>query len=1135
MIRRAAGATLSITLIGIAALTLWALAAHSDGLALRHVSAVTVGLTLVLIAFATVVEMPLEGDALSLGYDAGLLAILALGQSSDLFSAVAVIGAGGLLGGAIRAVWRDWQGGRALGPHTIEEALYAAVQLILALAVGEVIYIVFGGELPLTGLHMRAVPPLIGLIGSSLVVYGAIYALRLTRLRIDPRRVFAANRYAIGVALVLPISFALAGTLVIPVSLVGFAILATGVLLLAVLSSELGRQRLRYRQQVRELSSLSALNQAMRANLDLSALLETIRLQIASRLEVETIVIALYEPVQEVVQFPVVYRSGRIDRRRARPLDPTRPLDYVIQRQAALRLAPDAAANARARGLQPPEISAPAPAAWMGVPLLASDRTIGALAIATSPDRAFTADDQRLLTTIAAQSAISIDNAQLYEQSQTHARQLSQLNEWAARLGATLDPLHVFDLVIEAATEITGADGTALFVCLDDPARTLALTRSKGLSATLRNDPPVPVVLTDNAHSTQALAIGRAATDPRAAPIRERLIAEGFAAWIELTIRDSRPEAPASGALVAYYRQPHRFVPEEIELLRAFANQAAAAIHNAQTYRSTNEALELRIAQLSALASINQELASTLDPQHLFARVLDYAVEGTNSINGALLLRPNTDLSPLSASVPRIVAQRGRDIRKTTEFMTNATIIRALETNQPVIERTALPELSVPIAHDGEVMGVLIMQSMDKDAYPPDDVLFVRHLATQAVIAVDNARLFSRVEESRDRLQAILDSMHEAVLLIDAGGHVLLANPQVEFMFNLPQTRISGQAVAALVADPSLNFAAALGFESEVLLDLIRQMQAGRWLGDSNRQSYRIETPAVRFLDRTIVATHARNGTVNGLLMVFADATEERELAQAREDLTRMIVHDLRAPLTAISTSMRLLTEIGSDDPKVARALSRTVDASQRALRKLLHLVDSLLDIAKIESGTITLDRSGYLLGPIVQGVQLELSPLAEDLDVKFDIRIPDALPPVWIDAPKIERVLLNLVDNALKFTPVNRTVTVKAYPSPEHIGFARIEVVDTGPGIPDAYKARIFDRFEQINGTQGRRRGTGLGLTFCKLAVEAHGGQIWIEDNPGGGSIFAFALPFATALPAALADSSGSAPAHRLGQRHAE
>jgi signal transduction histidine kinase len=367
--------------------------------------------------------------------------------------------------------------------------------------------------------------------------------------------------------------------------------------------------------------------------------------------------------------------------------------------------------------------------------------------------------------------------------------------------------------------------------------------------------------------------------------------------------------------------------------------------------------------------------------------------------------------------------------------------------------------------------------------------------------------------------------MHEAVLLINAGGKVLLANPQVNFMFSISPSRITDQPVEALVADPDLNFSAVLGFESSELFDLIQKIQLGQWPGASSRRSYRIEAPVVRFIDRTIVATRTRNGAVTGLLMVFADASEERELAQAREDLTRMIVHDLRAPLTAMSTSMRLLNEIGSDDPKVQRALGRTLDASQRALRKLLHLVDSLLDIAKIESGTMTLQRAGYQLGPIVEGVRLELSPLADDLDVKFDIRVPDNLPAAWVDAPKIERVVLNLVDNALKYSPVSGTVTMKAYPSADHSGFVRIDVADTGPGIADAYKERIFDRFEQVNGVQGRRHGTGLGLTFCKLTVEAHGGQIWIEDNPGGGSVFAFTLPFLVSASASEVAASDSAP----------
>jgi len=226
-----------------------------------------------------------------------------------------------------------------------------------------------------------------------------------------------------------------------------------------------------------------------------------------------------------------------------------------------------------------------------------------------------------------------------------------------------------------------------------------------------------------------------------------------------------------------------------------------------------------------------------------------------------------------------------------------------------------------------------------------------------------------------------------------------------------------------------------------------------------------------------------------------------------------MIVHDLRSPLTAISTSMRLLSEMSSVDPSLSRLLSRTTDASQRALRKLLHLVDSLLDIAKMESGSITLERADHMFAPIAQGVRLELLPLSEELEIKVEVLIPDSLPKLAIDAPKIERVLLNLVDNALKFTPIGGLVQVKAQATSDRAGFARIDVYDSGPGIPNNYKERIFDRFEQVDGSQGRRRGTGLGLTFCKLAVEAHGGHIWIEDNPGGGSVFAFTLPI-SALP---------------------
>ncbi|MBZ0275122.1 MAG: hypothetical protein K8I60_03190, partial [Anaerolineae bacterium] len=136
-------------------------------------------------------------------------------------------------------------------------------------------------------------------------------------------------------------------------------------------------------------------------------------------------------------------------------------------------------------------------------------------------------------------------------------------------------------------------------------------------------------------------------------------------------------------------------------------------------------------------------------------------------------------------------------------------------------------------------------------------------------------------------------------------------------------------------------------------------------------------------------------------------------------------------------------------------------------------------------------------------------------LEVTVTSEVTDTLPLLGIDSDKVERVLQNLVDNALKYTPAEGRVTINAYPQGAQgtpPTFIRVNVTDSGPGIPDSYKIRIFDRYVQVEGRRGSRRGTGLGLTFCRMVVEAHGGHIWVEDNPGGGSIFAFTLPISTA-----------------------
>jgi signal transduction histidine kinase len=138
---------------------------------------------------------------------------------------------------------------------------------------------------------------------------------------------------------------------------------------------------------------------------------------------------------------------------------------------------------------------------------------------------------------------------------------------------------------------------------------------------------------------------------------------------------------------------------------------------------------------------------------------------------------------------------------------------------------------------------------------------------------------------------------------------------------------------------------------------------------------------------------------------------------------------------------------------------------------------------------------------------------------IEVDNASVDKVPDVNVDRDMIERVIWNLMDNALKFSPSGSKVTLRAVAldaktdgetGDEAQQFVQIEVIDSGPGIPDDYKGRIFERYKQVSGQKGRGRGTGLGLAFCRLAVDAHDGRIWVEDNEGGGSVFRFTLPVA-------------------------
>ncbi len=226
---------------------------------------------------------------------------------------------------------------------------------------------------------------------------------------------------------------------------------------------------------------------------------------------------------------------------------------------------------------------------------------------------------------------------------------------------------------------------------------------------------------------------------------------------------------------------------------------------------------------------------------------------------------------------------------------------------------------------------------------------------------------------------------------------------------------------------------------------------------------------------------------------------------QWRADMTSLIVHDLKTPLTSIFLNFDLM--IGGRLGPLNDVQKQRMEYARRSAENMVGLIDNLLDVEKIEAGSLDLVRMPCDLRSLLTNSLDAIRDLSEEQKIALSATIADDLPMVTVDARLMRRVMQNLLGNAIKFTPENGHIHVEALIDHEAVV---ISTSDSGPGVPANERDHIFERFQQAKSTT--RGGYGLGLTLCKLVVEAHGGHIWVEDAPGGGSRFIFSLPMRTA-----------------------
>lgn len=351
------------------------------------------------------------------------------------------------------------------------------------------------------------------------------------------------------------------------------------------------------------------------------------------------------------------------------------------------------------------------------------------------------------------------------------------------------------------------------------------------------------------------------------------------------------------------------------------------------------------------------------------------------------------------------------------------------------------------------------------------------------------------VTEDRTQLLAILSSMVEGIMVLDGAGRILQVNPAWERIFSLRSEEAKGRLYQEVIRHPELNALTTHALEK-------RQPHSGEIALIPARRVLRVEASPV---------SAGESGIKPCVVVVFYDVTALRRLEQIRKDFVANVSHELRTPLTSIKGYVEALLDGGKDDPQSA---VQYLEIIRKQSDRLNLLLDDLLQLAQIESGEIAVRQDLVRLDAVIERTLTVLKPLAVKKGHKLNVTLPPDLPPILGDEERLGQVLTNLLDNAVKYTPANGSITVAARrlprrPGDPRQGMVELSVSDTGIGIPESDRPRVFERFYRVDKARSRELGgTGLGLAIVRHITEGHGGRVWVEANTPTGSRFVVTLP---------------------------
>ena len=793
------------------------------------------------------------------------------------------------------------------------------------------------------------------------------------------------------------------------------------------------------------------------------------------------------------------------------------------------------------------------------VPLRVGERIIGAVDVQSPRVNAFSSSDERLLTTIAGQWAVILENTQLFAAERLRREQLERLQASAAAMAAELDLNTLLDLIVQEATRTFSTPAASLLL-LDPADHLLRIRASCGLSASfvprlsLKPEWLGWAIETDG-HRTnggpQVIADLRALA--ASGEQRQLFEAEDLCSLMRVPIVS---RGKLIGALDVYSRSvPRRFHEDEVDLAGIFTSQAAVAIENAQLLEETRR----RLAESSILFEAARAGTSTLAMSQVLDRVLDVIRRSLRfEIFEFILFDADTQTLHTRAGygfdpdAPNLQVKLGEGVVGWVAQTRQSALVNDVQQDArylPTVEQTR-SELAVPLLAADQLVGVMNVESSRLKAFTPDDERLLQTLAGQLAVLIENARLH---EETQQRLAEVstlyafaeqLTTIIDLPTLLDSivvtlkevlhcrGVSISLLNPETQLL----------EIRAAAGLQPKWRQAAKLRV-GEGISGKVAATATPLYVPDaSSLPDFIYFDPAVRSLlvvplmvkDRvigtlaidqvipdaftsndkrtlTIAAAQAAAALENAQL--YADLEERaaklelayqelQQIDRLKDELVQNVSHELRTPLTFIKGYVELLLEEDMGPLQESQRESLTIVADKT--NALTRLVSDIIYLQQVEWESLQFSRQDMREMARLASQSCEVA--AVTAGISLHLQAEAHWPLIPVDRDRINQVFDNLLGNAIKFSPRGGTITLEVQDAGEMI---LVSVTDTGVGIPADQLDKVFDRFYQVDGSATRRfGGAGLGLAIARRIVEAHGGRIWVESAAGQGSVFRFTLP---------------------------